>query len=690
MRSKGFTLIEIMLATVLATLLVLGTAAVLNNMQKQSADFKTRIDNDLAWIEANRHMAQNVRASSYLTIPDSNTLILYSYNEVPISRYVGFTVQGQHYMEYQVYNPGNYTYTREGAPFYNVSAAFTAPNIAPNPATKGTKYGKLVEAIITYSTPFTNTLRLRTAVEVKPPTTWARVIGGGSSKSIAFTAGIYGVQPLSSGNYILSGVHGSSNVAWNIAATYLSVIDRNGNMVWEKTYALGSSDASYMEKSCAIEVFKSINGVLVSDGLVLGGSYLQVDHYPFDYVQGANVVNRGIILRTDISGNVAWLQQYGLNTDSVHGFGSIRQTHDLSGFVASGFGECWNNAPAPEGFYWYDAYLGMVNSDGSKPARPVRYFGGWSVNDANIISWGPSEVGVFTAMDSSPSIEYWFDATDTASGYILVGTTADYNFGGPPYYGTGAGVPDYPIYIVKVDNNGEYQWSKAYGKNGSNYLPYSCSMVVNQATGVFDGYIIAGVVTPVPPYSIFTGPTQTNAFLLRLDRNFNVLWLQTYGGAGDDFFHDVKQTIDGGFIAAGYTNSSGAGNFDAWLVKTDSAGTPTISQTYGGAADDRAYAVQQIVNYAGSPEGYLVCGYTYSFGDYTGIANGYIFRADTAGLCPEASSAADIKTRVMDDTIIPVTYVNDSPTIADANDRQNTVVPTNPPDPPECELIALP
>src|SRR5208337_5095326 len=70
-------------------------------------------------------------------------------------------------------------------------------------------------------------------------------------------------------------------------------------------------------------------------------------------------------------------------------------------------------------------------------------------------------------------------------------------------------------------------------------------------------------------------------------------WSQTYGGSGDDEAYSLIQTSDGGYALAGFTNSSGAGSYDFRLVKTNSTGSMTWSQTYGGTGDDEAYSVIQ-------------------------------------------------------------------------------------------------
>ena len=50
-------------------------------------------------------------------------------------------------------------------------------------------------------------------------------------------------------------------------------------------------------------------------------------------------------------------------------------------------------------------------------------------------------------------------------------------------------------------------------------------------------------------------------------------WTSTYGGTERDEGHSVEQTMDGGYIITGFTESYGNGNSDVWLIKTNSEGT---------------------------------------------------------------------------------------------------------------------
>ncbi len=56
---------------------------------------------------------------------------------------------------------------------------------------------------------------------------------------------------------------------------------------------------------------------------------------------------------------------------------------------------------------------------------------------------------------------------------------------------------------------------------------------------------------------------------------------QTYGYAKDDVLKDVVQTDDGHFIIAGFSNSSGKGKSDGWLLKVDIKGKVVWQKYYG-------------------------------------------------------------------------------------------------------------
>lgn len=87
-------------------------------------------------------------------------------------------------------------------------------------------------------------------------------------------------------------------------------------------------------------------------------------------------------------------------------------------------------------------------------------------------------------------------------------------------------------------------------------------------------------------------------------------WAATYGGAGIDRAHSIRQTSDGGYVVAGETRTFGDKEFpDLWTLKLKAGGTVEWQKTYGGGHRDVARSVQQT-----REGGYIVAGWTDSFG----------------------------------------------------------------------------
>jgi len=86
----------------------------------------------------------------------------------------------------------------------------------------------------------------------------------------------------------------------------------------------------------------------------------------------------------------------------------------------------------------------------------------------------------------------------------------------------------------------------------------------------------------------------------------NILWDKTFGGNGDDHGFKIRKTTDDGFIILGNTNK------DFWLIKIDKNGNEVWSQTYGNPSlDEYAIDVQQT-----SDGGYIIVGYYFFFHEH--------------------------------------------------------------------------
>jgi len=176
----------------------------------------------------------------------------------------------------------------------------------------------------------------------------------------------------------------------------------------------------------------------------------------------------------------------------------------------------------------------------------------------------------------------WSLQQTTDGGFIIAGDT----------YSFGAG--DCNFWILKLSPDRDIEWEKIYG--GSDY---DSARFIQQT--IDGGYIVAG-------YTDSFGAGSSDYWVLKLGSDGSVQWQKTYGGSDEDGANHVCQTSDGGYIVAGGSYSFGAGSDDAWILKLSSTGTIEWQKTYGGSEIDSARGVQQTVD-----GGYIITGCTESF-----------------------------------------------------------------------------
>jgi hypothetical protein len=77
----------------------------------------------------------------------------------------------------------------------------------------------------------------------------------------------------------------------------------------------------------------------------------------------------------------------------------------------------------------------------------------------------------------------------------------------------------------------------------------------------------------------------------QLEQTSREAWSRTYGGPRYDSARSVVECSDGGFATVGTTESFGSGKRDVLLVRTDADGNLLWNQTYGGAGYDHGYSI---------------------------------------------------------------------------------------------------
>jgi predicted secreted protein len=276
------------------------------------------------------------------------------------------------------------------------------------------------------------------------------------------------------------------------------------------------------------------------------------------------------LIKTDSEGNMKWNSTFG--GASYDYASSVVQTRD-GGYALAGYTESFGAGSA-------DAWLVKTDSDGEMVWTQT--FGGKGYDEA------------YSVVQTSDE------------GYALAGATTSF----------GAGFLDF--WLVKTESYGNMQWNNTFGGEGDDEA-YS---VVQTSD---NGYTIAG-------YTNSTGKGGYDVWLVKTDSAGKVQWTQTHGETGSDYAYFMRQTSDEGYLLAGSTDSSGAGGFDFWLVKTDDLGNIQWNSTYGGTAYDGAYSAVET-----NDGKHIVAGSTSSFG--AGNADFWLVKTESPLSSPTPSSA---------------------------------------------------
>jgi len=325
------------------------------------------------------------------------------------------------------------------------------------------------------------------------------------------TQDILALDLTSDQGYILTGWSSNDDTAFMIKT------DALGNKIWNFTYGGG------LNKAEAYDVLESSEG---------------------GYVFTGNVENGMFILKTDASGTILWEKIHTLGDDTEWGKSIVEVT---DGFVIMGKNgrDIW-----------------LLKTDKTGNLLWQRTFGG-------------------SSGDTGSSLIQTSDA-----GFMITGFTYSYD----------AGNGD--IWVIKTDENGMEQWNMTYGGNGYD----TGSDVIETRDGHF---VIVGGIKP-------TGKSWRDACIMKIDDQGNVIWTKLYGGSDLDVATSVIQTADESYVLAATTQSYGlspAGGSEAWILKLDKMGNMIWNKTIGGRGTDTFSDLIETVD-----GGFILGGATESFG----------------------------------------------------------------------------
>lgn len=203
-------------------------------------------------------------------------------------------------------------------------------------------------------------------------------------------------------------------------------------------------------------------------------------------------------------------------------------------------------------------------------------------------------------------------------GFLLLGWTRSF----------GAGLRDF--YLVKTDSNGNQIWQETYGSSGED----GGSSIDKLADG---NYILTGTGTN-------SAVTSSFGRLYKVDSYGDVIWQDSYtfeSNFSQNLHHSIE-SIDGGIVSVGFTNSSSNAG---WLLKVSSDGDIIWQREY-----DESSSLDNLYFLTGtSDKGFLLSGQAINFENNT--QDGWLLKVDSIG-CPYPNCTVGIdeeeKTVVVD------------------------------------------
>ncbi|MEW6379241.1 MAG: PQQ-binding-like beta-propeller repeat protein [bacterium] len=362
---------------------------------------------------------------------------------------------------------------------------------------------------------------------IEPPGSWAKIfnkLGDDVARSI---------QQTDDGGYIVAGYTAADDTY-----CYILKLDSAGSLVWDRTFPDSGNGEAYSIQQ-------------TSDGGYIMGGYIVAEDGSNDFY----------VLKLDGDGDLEWEETYGNMNNEVAK--SVQQTTD-GGYIAAGYTEY------TEGDEGSDIYVVRLQSDGSLIWDEVFDNGGYedacsiqeTADNGYIIAGSTDSEGDlhgYLVKIDQDGFEDWSKILP-GNGYteiLSIRRTTDRGYIAAGY-SSGVDNFNFDSYVVKLDENGNEDWHKTFGRAQGDEEAAS----VQEIQG--GGYIIAG-------YTKSLGTGGRDFYIIKLDAGGMLVWDQTFGSTEDEEARSIYQISDGGYIVAGTRTIGGDGDF--YLIKLESNGT---------------------------------------------------------------------------------------------------------------------
>ncbi|MFN5774540.1 MAG: hypothetical protein ACK447_15790, partial [Flavobacterium sp.] len=167
-------------------------------------------------------------------------------------------------------------------------------------------------------------------------------------------------------------------------------------------------------------------------------------------------------------------------------------------------------------------------------------------------------------------------AQHTIDGGYIIGGSSNSNLSGDKTENS-RGLFDY--WIVKTNNSGIIEWDKTIGGSAPN--GWEQDVLTDLKQTLDGGYIICGISdSPISGDKNENSIGSVDFWVVKLNPFGVIEWQNTIGGMNADEPYSILQTIDGGFLVSGQSQSNISGDKsensrglkDYWVVKLNQLG----------------------------------------------------------------------------------------------------------------------
>jgi len=440
-----------------------------------------------------------------------------------------------------------------------------------------------------------------------PSVLWEKNYGG--TQTEAFTDMI----PTTDGGYVLLGATEShdNDIPANVHSgvdIFVVKINSTGTLQWARSIGGNGNETGYA-------MVEDADGDIV----IVGDAYsANQDFMMIPFAGGGKDV---VVISLNSDGTIEWQKRYGGSGED--GAKSIQKIPG-GGYIIAG------STDSPDD---YDV-SGMHYYNGTASTND---FWVLKLDASGDLVWQDCYGGGEDETTFGPGQDFATNVQNSESGgFIICGYTqsADGDIT------TALGANDF--WVLKTDGSGNILWQKSFGGSGDD-KPNSF-VVVN------DGYLIAGTTSSangdVNDNHSFGG---YDGWIVKLDFNGNIVDKRALGGTGSDYVYGISKTIDGGFLISGGSRSTAddcEGNYglrDFWTVKLNSTLDIVWKRNLGDALMEEAYRCMETID-----GGYIAGGYTENNPNLTsggtyGVVDLWVVKFGTAGVGVEDNSTASFE-----------------------------------------------